>query len=305
MSRSTRLGLRVALCVALAMTLVDTVHAQSPGDVATARELAKEGLEANKAGRWIDAISAFERSLALHRNAFTLYNLGVAYRSVGKNAQALESFRQFLKEPMTEAMQPFEAPAKAAIAELEGVVAHVTITVTPGELEGLKVMVDDRRIPTAALGLPRLVDAGEHEVVVTAPGHLKAQQRFTVTEGGEAEVALTLEIDPSATPDAPEVEDQGSIVVPVVLMAVGGAALAAGIAVGLVGYNQAKDAQFNDDDDAKAGETKALVGDVLAIAGGVVGAAGLVWLIVELTADADTLEEAGVRPSALGIVVSF
>jgi len=253
-------------------------------DVEAARALAKEGLTAVKEERFEDAIDPLSRSLALHRAPFTLYTLGLAYEGANRPAAALESFRQFLKLPSSEAMKPYQQPAREAVTELEERVAHVVLTVTPGGVDGLVLRIDGRRLPDAALGLPRLVDPGRHVVEADAPGYLPTESRFEVAAKGEARVALILEEDPAADVLAPVVsteESMAPLVAQITLMSVGVVAVGAGITVGMVGYNQAKDAQYNDDADAEAARTKSLVGDVLAVSGGVVAGAGLIWLLVD------------------------
>lgn len=281
----------------------------SPEDVEAARELAKEGLVAVKEERFEDAIEPLSRSLALHRAPFTLYTLGLAYKGANRPAAALESFRQFLKLPSGDAMKPYEQPAKEAVAELEKLVAHVVLTVTPDGVEGLVLRIDGRRVPDAALGLPRLIDPGEHVVAAEAPGYLPAESRFEVAAEGEAEVGIILEEDPSAEAVAPVViteESAAPLIAQITLMSVGTVAVGVGITVGMLGYGQAKDAQYNDDDDAEAARTKSLVGDVLAVSGGVVAGAGLIWLLVDRLggagddADADPV---AVAPFGAGDVV--
>src|SRR5262245_8834476 len=99
-------------------------RAEGPADVAAARELFQEGSKLAQAGRWAEARDRYERSLRLKRAPVTLYSLGVAQRSTGQLVEALENFRAFLAEPSSPATLPYEAPARAAVDELERRVAR-------------------------------------------------------------------------------------------------------------------------------------------------------------------------------------
>jgi hypothetical protein len=282
----------------------------SPENVEAARVLAKEGLAAVKEGRFDQAVPILSRSLELHRAPFTLYTLGLAYRGAKRPAAALESFRQFLALPSSEAMKPYEQPAREAVAELEQIVAHVTISVSPAGVNGMAIRIDDEELPPAALGLPRLVDPGPHVIEVTAPGYLPAREDFEIASQASRTVELSLDPDPEAATPGVEADDGGGMLVAqIVLIGAGTVALGAGITVGLLGYTQAKDARFNDDPDAEAAKTKALVGDVLAISGGVVAGAGLIWLLVDVFGAEDDGDAQAIRPwcdsGALGVQLAF
>lgn len=287
------------LSVVVTMAFAPALRAQTAADVEQARQLFREALALSKAKRWDEAIPVYERSLSLKEEPITLYSLGVAYKSAGRNAEALESLRQFLAKATNPKTDRFRDSARAAVTELEPLVAYVTIVVEPNDVEGLEVQVDDRQIPPAGLGLPRLIDPGPRTISARAPGHHEATQTIELAEGGSGEVTLTLEPVPEADQPAPvsvpvvserPTGDDGEAdfpVIPVVLMGAGVAVLGAGVAVGLIGYGDAKDAPTQDGEEADAARTKMLAGDIVAGVGGAVGAAGLAWLIVELVTAPD------------------
>ncbi|MBW2454911.1 MAG: hypothetical protein JRI68_10385 [Deltaproteobacteria bacterium] len=319
--------IRPLLCLAvLLLALVPAVaSAQTAADVAAARELFIEGAELAKAGRWAEARQRYERSLALKHAAMTLYSLGVAQMSTGELVAALESFRAFLREPGSEASEPYRQPATDAIAELDQRVGRVTIHVEPAGVAGLDVTLDGQSVPVAALGRPRLVDPGSHALSATAPGYDRAAQEFLVAEGGSEKIAVTLPVaalplqPPPALPPSPPpapapaplpprdtVSDQPSDfpILPVLLMGGGGALLAVGVGVGVAGLSQANDAPASDGEEANGARTKALVADVLGGAGIVAVVVGVIWLIVDDDEPTPTggLSSRSVRPWAAGEV---
>ncbi len=167
--------------------------AESPADIAVARELFREGSRFAQRGAWDDARERFERSLALRRAPLTLYSLGVAQKNVGLLVEATESFFAFLAETSVPATRPYEAPARAAIGELEKRLAHVTLHVTPAAAEGLRVRVDNDEVPRESLGVSRPLNPGDHFLAVSARGHRPATLSFRVGEGEARELALALE----------------------------------------------------------------------------------------------------------------
>lgn len=261
-----------------------TASAQSPADVEVARELFREGAKFAQDGEWNEARKRYEKSLALKRAPLTLYSLGIAYRNLRRFVEALESHRAFLVEmpANSEAMKPYEQPARDAIAELEKQVAKLDIHVAPDDAADLVLSIDGIIIPEAARGYPRLVDLGKHTVVARARGYRDATRIVDVTEGQKLTVALRLEPvdksgpfrgDGTGKPDVP--------VLPTVLLASGSAAFAVGLTVGLVGVQRASAAPTRDGEDAVTARRLALAGDIVSGVGIVAAGTGLTLLLLD------------------------
>jgi hypothetical protein len=282
--------LRALLVSACVLAVPAASHAQSAADVASARDLFKEAALMGLKGDWEGARSAYAKSLKLKRAPITLYSIAVAEKNTGHLIDALEHFRAFLAEPSTPATQPYEDSARGATEELAKRVAHVLVKLTP-DGAGPRVTIDGVEVPTAALDVPRMVDPGEHEVAASANGYLAAKQSVRLAEGGSTTVTLALAKAPvdAAAPEppvlapaarsteppsrAPDSAPLPNRTLPVALMVGGGALLAGGVVVGLLGVSQASGAPTQDGPDATSGKTKALAGDIV---GGVgIAAAGL------------------------------
>jgi hypothetical protein len=293
-------------------------RAQSAADVDAARELFREGSRLALEGRWQEAQDRYARSLVLKRAAITLYSLGVAQRSTGQLAEALESFRAFLVEPATPTTAPYEPLARDAVAELERRVARIALSVDPPGAPGLAITIDGAPVPAAALDVPRLVSPGLHTIVATARGYAPARASVTSTEGTAQEVKLALapasdEATPAGVPAAQPslaapARERPSRAAPIVLLSVGGAAVVAGVSVGLTGVAQASSAPTRNGPEAKAAKAKALAGDVVTGVGVAAAAAGLVVLLVRRPA-ADKPRAAVIAPwigpSTAGLSVRF
>ena len=298
-----------ALSILLLILLVGaSAHAQSAADVAAARDLFREAAQLSREGKWEEAKNKLKRSLALKPAPITHFSLAVAQQKTGEFVEALENFRAFLISPPEPSTDKYRTPAQQAVTELEPRVARVSIAVRPPALEGLTIKIDGHAVPLAALEQPRLVNPGAHEVKASAPGHHDATQRFEVAEGGSAEVTLTLKPAPEAPapvapPPAeptPEVKERPFPIAPVVLIAVGAAAIGVGVAVGMIGLNEAKEAPTNDGEEAQAARTKGIAGDVVAGVGGLAAGIGVILLIVHFVVDDESV---GMSPG--GLRVSF
>jgi len=286
-------------------------------DVATARDLFIQASALGQQNKWDEARALYERSLALKRAPVTLYSLGAAQKHSGRWVEAIESFRAFLAEPSTAGTRAYEEPARKAVAELSPRLAHVTIVLPSGAGSDARVELDGQLVASAALGTARPVNPGAHVIAVTAPGRKPLRREITVREGERTNVELVLEIEapaPSSTPVAtaapsaspapavvsaavvatalsvrpsttaapvsPPVDPSPSRVLPIGLLAAGGAVLIGGVVVGLVGVAHASDASTRSGPAADRARAEALAGDVLAGIGLAACAAGGIVLLV-------------------------
>lgn len=287
----------MALCAGLSLGMSRPAMAQeSPADTATARELFREGLALSREEKWEEARRKLEQSLSLKQTPLTYYTLAVAEKKSGHPVAALEHFKTFLAQPQNEKTKSFVPGAEQAVAELERMVARVTITVSPPNIPELEVTVDGQPVPEVALGRPRLVDPGSHEVRARAPGYLPTEDSFTVEARQRASVSLTL--TPAGDDAVPSVEDDDPTMfyAGVGLLAGGGAVGLTGLAVGIVGAEEASKAPTRDGPEADAALEKALAGDILMGVGGAAAIAGLVLVLVDVTSEDEDPVAMRVRP---------
>ena len=109
------------------------------------------------------------------------------------------------------APQAFKTALENAQKEVEGVrsrIAGVTINVTG--CDNPKVTLDDAPVSSAALGVKRNADPGNHVVKATADGCSPAEQRFTLADAGTQTVNLKLEKSSTAPPVVAPVTTPGT-----------------------------------------------------------------------------------------------
>jgi hypothetical protein len=291
--RRGRQAAALALLGALALVAPGPrpAQAQAPADIAAARQLFREGSQLSQEGKWEQARQRFLQSLQLRRAAITLYSLGVTQKETGQFVEALESLRAFLQWPPNEATEPYLPIARELVGKLEKRVARVTLGLVPEGIKLDRLEIDGVKLGGVALDVPRLVNPGHHEVLAVAVDRREGRVEFTLAEGAETRVRIELgrrlalpaasasgaptpssapppmpapsAMSPSPPASAPPPEEPRSRALPVALMASGGAVAVVGVAVGLWGLSQARNAPSKQSPEVDAAKTKALVGDVL------------------------------------------
>jgi len=271
----------------------------SPQDIAQARQLGQQAQAAYDAGNYAESEKLWAAAAKLYAQAPTLtLGLARAQAKVGHVVGAQESYNKIIREWSTVASPPpafkdaLEA-AKAEVGAVSGRIASVVIAVEGPTSP--QVTVDGQPVPTAALGLKRPVDPGQHVVKATAEGYKPAETTFTVAEGGSAEAKLALEKAPeaaavaaapasSAAPASDTKSGSPNKTLALVAFGVGGAGLVFGTITGLVALGKHGDlsdqcpdgrcsaAQEGDVDSYRTMGTLSTVGFVLAGVGAAAGA---------------------------------
>jgi hypothetical protein len=173
--------------------------AQSQGDVAQARDLFQQGIEAARAERWTEARERFERSYALAERPGTLLNLAGAQAQTGQLVRAAESYRRFLAQATRGREARIAPQARRALAELEPRIAHLTVHAT--RAEGEVVTLDGEELPAAELDVSIPIDPGAHVLALVRGDSERDREAFTLTEGEEREVTLEPSIQIEVSPE--------------------------------------------------------------------------------------------------------
>jgi hypothetical protein len=171
---------RFAILV-LAGILAATAHALAADPprtedptVVQARDEFVRGTELAKKSQWAEALALFEHSAKLRPHPTTTYNVGVCKRVLGAYTQALDLFRDAL-QTTDPAIFPesLAVEARGYVAEIERVLAHVTITIDPPDAG---VAIDGRPL-RASGGSPPVLVAG---VLAPGPGTAPPAATFEV-----------------------------------------------------------------------------------------------------------------------------
>ncbi|NUP14293.1 MAG: hypothetical protein HOW73_50320 [Polyangiaceae bacterium] len=214
-----------------------------PGDRAVA--LAKEGLAAYEAGKWVEAYDKFRAADELaHSTAFRLY-MARALANQNKLIDARAIYRNIAAEKLAEDAAPSwrraQADARAELTALEPKIPSVIVTVV-GASPTAKIELDGA---PCEVGKSIEVDPGEHRVAVTDGD--KKKEELAEIRAGEHDHAIVVKFNANdgKPPPAGPTPTKGSLAPGIALLAVGGASLITGAILG--GVALAKNGSLNED----------------------------------------------------------
>lgn len=188
--RVTVLAAAVALTPALAL-------AQPAAPDAQARAAFDRGIADVDAGRFANAVAAFEESYRLRPAAVVLYNLASAYSRLGRHQQAIATYERYLAEGGARLPADRVQSVQARIAELRRDLPVVVLRVRPTPFT---LTVDGRAQTVTGDELP--LDPGSHLLVATAPARAPQQREVQLAPGARVtwDVELVAEAAAPATP---------------------------------------------------------------------------------------------------------
>jgi hypothetical protein len=175
------------VALAAAVVLVSTAgRAQTPGgSSAEARQHFERGVQAAEEARWQDAIRELQAARDIRPTPSVHYNLGMAYRAVGRNREAITAFEQYNASagPSGRARE-----VNAMIAALRAGLGHVVVRLEPASAT---LTIDGAAVPPGEG--PYEVDPGSHVLVAEATGYRATTRSITVAPGARTEVRLRLD----------------------------------------------------------------------------------------------------------------
>jgi hypothetical protein len=289
-----------------------------PHDPAVAEALFRAGRAAAERGDFATACPKFEESRRLDPTLGTAFNLADCDEHIGKMASAWQLFREVAQRlpPGDERI----AIATARAAALEPSLPKLLLRVSTPLPAGTLVVRDGVEIGSAGFELALPVDAGDHVIVVKAPGHVDRQFATRVAGGQTSEVLIEVgPFQPAAPPAAVAVDtaDLGGHVsgssrrtFGFVLLGVGGAAIVTSGVAGAVALSAKKTVDSGCDlekrctpaalDAGTRGRTAATISTVafgVGLAGGVAG----MYLLLTKSGDA---RAAAASTASIGVAVT-
>ncbi len=151
------------------------------------------------------ACPKFAESQRLDPAPGTLLNLAQCEEKLGKTASAVADYK--LAAESFAPSDPRLAYARTRVAALSATVPRLTVKLKAGAPEGTKVVRSGVELETTGLGTAQMVDPGEHEIVVSAPGR-KKNKTTIVMKAGEWR-AVTVAASEEAAEDTDEPSEKG------------------------------------------------------------------------------------------------
>jgi hypothetical protein len=236
----------------------------TPAQREQARQLAAEGFEALQRHDYGLAEDRFRRADALVHAPTLVVDHARALTGLGRLVEAHERYELVLREGLAPGA-PWQwrlahADATRELEALKPRLAWLTLRVKgPGEP---RVLVDNKLVPVAALGVRRATDPGTHSVSVSAAGFDPKEEIVTLDEGQTVALEIELTARPRAartrtadsmrkSPEAPVVADPLAPPPPqdktlaYVLLGLGGLGITAGAVTGGLAFGARSDLSSN------------------------------------------------------------
>lgn len=196
---------RCALLLGATLVLAPNLFAAEPSadEKAAARDLAIAGMELKDKGDCTGALEKLERAERLYHAPTILTSIGECQIALGRLVEGTENLKKVSLEHLApSASKTFVEAQKRAKTLLDATlprIAKLTVEVAPA-LEDVELFIDEVKVSSALIGVPRPTDPGHHRVAVIKVGYLNAASEVTLAEGVDEKLALTLEADPAAVP---------------------------------------------------------------------------------------------------------
>jgi hypothetical protein len=177
------------MLIAMTATLAGASRLQAaPRDPkVVARAKLVEGAQLLGQGEYEEALMRFQEAYARVPSPKIFYNYGLAYRGLGRNAEAITAFDRFLAEA-SDAAPDKRADGERRRAELLKKVATLEIS---AEVEGADIVIDGTSYGQTPRTTPIYLDSGNHLLSVRK-GSAQHVQRLTAERGQKQTIVVAL-----------------------------------------------------------------------------------------------------------------
>jgi hypothetical protein len=180
----TRIGIATIACALLASTRGEADEPKR--DPAVAQALFAEARKLMAAGDFASACPKFADSEALDPAPGTALNLAACFERAGKMASAWAAYETAEAVAQQAGQRDRAAVARKRAASLETKLSRLTVQVPPAaQIPGLEVRVDGELLGAAEWGMALPRDGGAHEVAVLAPGKKPWKSHVDVADSGQ------------------------------------------------------------------------------------------------------------------------
>jgi hypothetical protein len=191
----------VGLFTAVGVVGAPEARAQSPAELAKARESYRQGLSLEASHDWTRALATFKAVALVKSNAQVRYHIGVCEEKLGDLVQALGSYRLAESEVVQNDPKSKEVAAalRDAIASIEPRIPKLTVKRGRGA-EVAELRRDGELVKSATVGSPLAINPGPHVLTGTAEDRDPVRIEITIAESESKTVEVTMNSKPTAAP---------------------------------------------------------------------------------------------------------
>jgi hypothetical protein len=197
-----KLSFRVAFALGFLALFPALAHAQDEAPTCTASSPPTERFAcaafAAQEGLWEDALAQFQLLYEETHAPSALYNVAIAYQSLGRHRDARDAFDRLMRQHSAELDDETRAEAARQYGTEAARVARIELAGVPHEDSTVRVRLDGR---SASVGdeepLVLEADPGPHGVSVTQQGHEEFAWEGTLSDGQTLALAVLLPVLPA------------------------------------------------------------------------------------------------------------
>lgn len=164
-----------------------------------------QGTAAYSEGKYEQALSEFQASMAIEPSPNTRFKIARCYKALGKIGSAYVQFYRASLEAQDRINATGEArftptrdAARAEANALESTVPRMMLEIPSPAISGLTLELDGVPIPSESLSMAMPIDPGPHKLVAAAPRFVPFEHEFSAERGGRARI----KVDPQRKPSA-------------------------------------------------------------------------------------------------------
>ncbi|MFH0900278.1 MAG: tetratricopeptide repeat protein [Pseudomonadota bacterium] len=150
-----------------------------------ARALFKEATRLTDSGDYVGALELYRGAYARWPNPKILLNTATVLMLLGRDAEAADTFEQYLRDPLADPKMVPEV--RKTLAEREKLIGKLRIE---ADVPGLAVRVDGKPVGQSGAALVVRVTPGEHTVSAQVAGRPPVLETVTVAAGEARDVVL-------------------------------------------------------------------------------------------------------------------
>jgi hypothetical protein len=167
------------------------------------RDLIAKALQEYSLGHWPEARVFFSDAHSLWPNARTFRGLGMTCYEARNYVEAIGFLEQALENRTQPLTDKLAAESRNILEQAKRFVTSAYITVSP---DGATVTVDDKSFERRFDGAV-LLDPGEHQLDVSAPGYHPSHRSFVAEAGRPMHLRVDLNSDTPLTPEAGDMQE--------------------------------------------------------------------------------------------------
>lgn len=172
-----------------------------------AKKYFREGVSYYESGKHAQALESFQKSYEIKPHWAIRFNLGLCYKELGMYVKAREEFNKFVEEGGSKINPSTKKQVEQAIAELNNIIAVVTIEVNVKKAE---ILMDGKTVGYTPMSDKVYLNPGSHILIIQKNGYESYREEFILSKGERKSFKIYLLPTSTVKPEQKEKEEEKS-----------------------------------------------------------------------------------------------